>query len=165
MAFANLINRTKQHYPFDHIAILKDGEIWESAFKVGVRKIDFEDWKEGREGTFLLIYTVPDDFIDFDLLENYMGRKYDLKAILNILRNRFDKLKKNADNKIFCSEFYAIGRRHDEPYLWSPGRCEIELSNLQQFSGNSEYSVRTQLIPSKNPNILLGEGIDQLLLE
>lgn len=154
MSIANLINRSKQHYPFDHIAMVKDGIVYESTFRVGVHTIDFEEWKKDRQGTFLLIYTVPDDFIDFDLLENYIGKPYDLRAIVNILRNRFDKLKKNANDRIFCSELYAIGRRHDEPYYWSPGRCEIELSG---FLGLDGFDLRTELIPPEEPSILLGQ--------
>ena len=86
MGVANLLNRTKQGYPFDHIAIVKDAWLlYESTFRIpekslsdnqksGVHKMKLVDWKEDRPGTFLLIYTVSDGFIDFDLLENYIGK-------------------------------------------------------------------------------------------
>lgn len=139
----------------DHISMEKDGIIYESTVGKGVQDIPFEEWKKGREGTFLLIYEVPDDFLDFDIHDIYKGTKYDLKSIINIMLNRFEKLKKNPTDKIYCSEYYAMMRGHEDFYQWSPARAERELS-LARKADPDNFEVYTDYIPLKEPNIIIG---------
>ena len=108
MSIVNAITRTLQGYPRDHVAILYNGVVFESSFGVGVQNIDFEDWKEDRQGTDITQYTVPHEILSFVLFESLEGTKYDTRAAVFHLFGWEEKLKRRANKAINCSELVAL---------------------------------------------------------
>ena len=60
------------------MAYLEEGYIYESVVGDGVRKIHFDEWKIGREGTHIFMYKVPFGFLDLRVFGRFEGRKYDI---------------------------------------------------------------------------------------
>lgn len=127
----NYRTRKKTGKPVDHIAYYENGRIYESAAPMGVHSVPFEEWKKGREGTTLFVFDLPENFIDLGIFETYHGTPYDYWAnILYYLNAKEERLKKNANKKLFCSEVFMMAAHYDEPWTWTPGGCLEELSRL-----------------------------------
>ena len=108
MSVINAITRTIQGYPRDHVAILKDGYIYESTFKIGVQKISFDAWRSDRSGTDLIEYEISPSLLDFSLFTQLDPVKYDNRAAIFHLFGLEDKLKKRANKAVNCSELVAL---------------------------------------------------------
>ena len=110
ISWVNGITRMKTNGAFDHIAWMQNGLVYESTAGKGVHLIHFEDWKKGREGTTIFIYSdLPEDLIDFDIFFDFYSRptKYDYKANALFFFGMLHKLKKKNTKRQFCSELVA----------------------------------------------------------
>lgn len=126
----NAITRAKTQCPFDHVAAYNNGIVYESTFGKGVHKQDFDEWKIGRDGSYLTIMTLPKDVLDLEVFDMYEGRGYDVKANLLWLTNQPEKLKKRPTDKFYCSELIGAMAKADDFYEWTPARC------VQEFIDN-----------------------------
>ena len=133
ISWVNAITRMKTNSPFDHVALKCRGYVHESTSGKGVHKIKYEDWLMGREGTYLFIYQVPNDLINFGIFENLKGRGYDYKANILYLFGRKKALKKKANDKLFCSELIAHMMRLENPYEYTPDDIEYKLREYESY--------------------------------
>ncbi len=108
ISWINRITRKISRAPYDHVAIKKDGVIYESTTGKGVRSIGYSDWKKGREGTYLFIYTAPDDAVDLIFFKQFEGRGYDYQSAINHFFHRKEAMAKRSYKKFTCSEFVAL---------------------------------------------------------
>ena len=143
ISWVNGITRMKSKGAFDHISARKDGLILESSAGKGVHKQPFDEWRKGREGTTIFIYSgIPDYAFDMDVFNMFLekGTKYDYKANVLYLLGMYKKLKKNNLERQFCSELianciagYMISKgfeKYKEPYLLTPVEIETDLRHL-----------------------------------
>jgi len=136
MSFINLFTRIKTKCPFDHVAVLHNGFIYESVAKSklnpdgGVHRIDFDKWKSRRSGSWILEIEVPANLIDLAIFEEHKGEPYDYKANWYWLTNQLHKLKKEPSADWYCSEIIARAMKKKDFYLWTPGRLA---KNLKEY--------------------------------
>jgi len=125
ISWINAITRIKTRSPFDHVTLLIDGVIYESAAGTGVHSISLDKWSKGRESTYLFLYDVPNTtVVNFDSFRYAEGRGYDYKANLLFLFGRVKKLKKKSTRRYFCSELVAEMLNLAEPYHFAPDNLE-----------------------------------------
>lgn len=120
ISWINSISRQKKRAPYDHIAYLKEGYIYESVIGKGVHKIAFEDWKKGREGTTLALFKVKESDLDLNVFCKLEGRKYDIPANFFNLFGLTKLLSKNADKRIQCAELIANMMHLYKPEIYTP---------------------------------------------
>lgn len=120
ISWINSATRQKQRTPYDHIAILKGGYVYESVVGKGVRKIHFDEWRKGREGTTLFMFKVQEIEYDMPTFNRLIGRKYDTPANLFNLFGLFKLLSFKADKRIQCAELIASMKMLDKPELYTP---------------------------------------------
>lgn len=120
ISWVNAITRQKQRAPYDHVCSLIDGVIYESVVGKGVRKIPFEEWKKGREGTTLFMFEMS--YLSFNMSEfnKLEGRKYDIPSNIFNLFGLFKLLSRKADKKIQCAELIAHMRNFEYPERYTP---------------------------------------------
>ena len=120
ISWANAATRIRTKGMVDHVALLKDGMVYESVVKKGVSKTPYKNWILGREGTMLIRVQVPDEAYDFDVFEAYRGTKYDTPAIAYLFFGLYKMLKSKSLKRIFCSELIAMMRYDKAPYHVTP---------------------------------------------
>jgi len=151
ISWVNGITRMKTNGAFDHIAWMNEGIVYESVAGEGVRDIPFEDWKKGREGTTIFIYSdLPEEMFDMSVYEGFkhLVTGYDYWANILFFFNQTHKLYKKNTKKQFCSELLANViayfmvqngfKQYLEPYKLTP--IDIE-KHLRQFG-----KLRTETI-------------------
>jgi uncharacterized protein YycO len=126
ISFVNLVTRNVTKCPYDHVALYHNGYVYESTAGIGVHSIPFSEWKKGREGSWLHLFKVDDDRIDLSIFEQHRGKPYDFKANVLWLTKQPEKLKKNADKAIYCSELIGLMAKAADFYEWTPARCAKE---------------------------------------
>ena len=133
ISYVNEISRIRTKSPFCHISIRKDGFVYESTAGPGVHKIDADLWKYGREGTTVFIYEMPEDYLNFDIFNDLEGKKYDYWANIQYAFRRGENLekalKKNPNDKIYCSELWANMAEKNDPSTWTPQKCALDMMN------------------------------------
>lgn len=120
ISWVNSITRQKKRAPYDHVAYLEEGYIYESVVGKGVHNIRFEDWTKGREGTTLLLFKVDRLDLDMNVFHKLKGRKYDIPSNLFNLFGITKLLSRKADKKIQCSELIANMMHLDKPETYTP---------------------------------------------
>lgn len=136
ISWVNAITRIKTRSPFDHVSLYSDRTIFESVAGKGVHSIPFNEWVNGREGTYLFCYKIPDGTkVDFEKFWEEEGKKYDYKANLLFLFGKHKNLKKKSTERYFCSELVAtmIGIR--EPYRITP-------DNLEEYMRKAGWEIK-----------------------
>lgn len=136
ISWINAITRWIQGYPRDHIAIKRGEFVYESTIKkmdggTGVQKILWEDWVDGRMGTWCKVFVLPADEIDWMLLKRFTGTKYDTRAAIFHFLQKIDadgkwseRLRKRKDRAVTCSEYFAIGAGMPDAFKALPVDCE-----------------------------------------
>lgn len=125
ISWVNSITRLRTRSPFDHVAILYNGVVYESTSGPGVHCQLFREWTKGREGTYLFCYKIPkDQEIDFKFFNSVRGKKYDYWANILFLFGAKHGLKKHSTKRYFCSELVASMLQMKEPYLYTPDDME-----------------------------------------
>lgn len=128
----NYRTRKKTGKPVDHIAYYENGIIYESAAPMGVHSIPYDEWIKGREGTTLFVFDLPDGFVNVGVFERYDGTPYDYWAnVLYYLNAKEERLKKRANEKLFCSEIFMLAAGYSDSWNWTPGGCLVELTRLK----------------------------------
>ena len=149
ISWANGLTRTKTKNFTDHVCwTMDDGEItndsvvYESVVGDGVHVITYGEWIDGRIGTILFVYEIPEHIIDMDVFFIFLksGTKYDTIALVWLLFGRNDKLKKNATTRQFCSELVANVMAkwmiangfsdYQNPFWISPGKIQMDLESI-----------------------------------
>ena len=136
ISWVNAVTRMKTNSPFDHVSLRYKGYVYESTSGAGVHKIPYAEWIKGREGTYLFIYQIPDNLIDFSIFDKLEGKKYDYKANLLFLLNRTKGLKKQSNDRIFCSELIANMMVLINPFLYTPDGLELTLREYECYIVN-----------------------------
>lgn len=108
ISIVNAISRVVEGTFVDHVAILKDGVIYESVAGKGVHSMEYDEWKIGREGTHLFLLEIDDDLVDFNKFKLLKGKKYDYMANLFHLFKMDKRLAVRPLKRIYCSELAAI---------------------------------------------------------
>lgn len=108
ISYVNSITRNKQRAPYDHVCYLENGVIYESVVKRGVRKIDFEEWKKGREGTHLFMYDVPLHMFNINVFEKLEHKQYDVPSNFWHLFNFKKLLNYKPYELINCAELLGL---------------------------------------------------------
>lgn len=108
ISFVNMITRIVQGYPRDHVAILFDGDIYESSFGPGVQQLPYDEWVSDRIGTDVTEYTVDVEDLDFKVFDNLEFTKYDTRAAIFHLFGFEERLERRANKAINCSELVAL---------------------------------------------------------
>lgn len=140
MSWVNATTRAITNSPFDHVALLDDYTIFESAAGEGVNNMPYRTWIKDRKGSYLFMYNVPSDFfVSFNAYYKLHGRKYDYKANILFLLRLKKKLKKCSTKRLFCSELIATMFNLPEPYLYTP--CDIE-----EFARQNNWKVSIRVI-------------------
>lgn len=116
ISWINRITRKISKAPYDHVSILKDGIIYESTSGKGVHRQPYDQWKIGREGTWMDCYQVPEHQINMDYFEICEGKEYDyIDATMHFFKQfrmtrRWAKriLETKRYDKFTCSKLAAL---------------------------------------------------------
>ena len=133
IASVNSVTRNETKSPFDHVSMKHAGFVYESVVKKGVHQISWDEWTEGREGTYLFVYQLPSDAVDWFAFERLKGKGYDTMAILYHLLDKEEKLKNKPNDKIYCSELMAHMLKLPNPWEWTPAMVERELREYNSY--------------------------------
>ena len=139
ISFINMITRIIQGHPRDHVAIVKDGIVYESAFRLGVNKTTIDLWKADRLGTDCIIYSVPEEDINFEIFDKLEGTKYDTRAAILHLFGREERLIRRPFKAINCSELAALMLGMDRAYKATPEDVELYLRSMN-------YPLKTEKV-------------------
>ena len=144
ISWANGITRVKSKHWACHIAMRKDGIVYESTAGKGVQMVPFTDWCKGREGTTLFIYfDLPEEMFDWGVFDTFYEAQtgYDYKANILYLFNMISLLEKKNKKRQFCSELvgnvikeYMIKKeykhQYERPFNLTPGMIELDLRDI-----------------------------------